>query len=340
MRFSVLAAEQRHDARARLFLRVEHSGVAGFGEVAPQPHELNGDAGLADVIDELRVFVVPQLEQILEREGDVPSWTRVARFAGPRAASNPAVALMEMAILDRELRCTRQSASSLWPEQFATPLLATVSLLDDTTWSIGPGATRVRAKTSSTTPGTLALERLSQLSVPVLLDFNCGASSDADVLEQVRIIGDVALVIGVEQPYAVGNVVDAARLAEKMDVPVGIDEGVRSVRDVGQIVRYGAAQMICVKPARVGGLANARAIILAAREAGLRPYVGGFFESPYARQVHTQLAHNCVEEPSDLAPVLVAFDGYEREIDVTSDGFGVTPSSQMLDASDVLFDVG
>ncbi len=339
MRHAVLAAGQRHDARARLFLRVEHDGVAGFGEVAPQPLGLNGDAALADVIDELRVFVVPQLAQILEREGDVPSWTRVARFAGSRPASSPAVALVEMAILDRELRRTGQRASSLWPARFDTPHQATVSLLDDTEWSISPDVARVRAKTSSVMPTTLALERLRRLRVPVLLDFNCGARTDADVIEQVRIVGEVVSIAGVEQPYAVGNVVDSARLAQLLDVPLSIDEGVRSVRDVGQIVRYGAAQIVCVKPARVGGLANARSIILAAREAGLRPYVGGFFESPYARHVHALLARNCVEEPSDLAPVSVGLEGYEREIDQVSDGLGVTPSSQMLDAADVLFDV-
>jgi o-succinylbenzoate synthase len=339
MRFSVLAAGQLHGERSRLFLRIDHDGAVGFGEVAPQPTELNGDGALADVIDELRVFVVPQLQQILEREGDVPSWTRVARFAGPRAASNPAVALVEMAILDRELHRERRSVTSLWAAQFDTPLLATVSLLDESPWNVGPDVTRVRAKTSSVALGTLALERLRELSAPVLLDFNCGASSDDDVLELVRVVSDVASVIGVEQPYAVGNVVDSARLAEKLDVPLSIDEGIRSARDVGQIVRYGAAQIICVKPARVGGLANARTIVLAAREAGLRPYLGGFFESPYARHVHAQLAHNCVEEPSDLAPVWVTLKGYEREIDVTSEGFGATPSTQMLDASDVLFDV-
>src|SRR5664279_2870130 len=80
-----------------------------------------------------------------------------------------------MAILDRELRLTRQGVASLWPAQFATPLLATVSLLDDAAWKIGPGTRRVRAKTSSAMPRALALERLSQLTVPVLLDFNCGA---------------------------------------------------------------------------------------------------------------------------------------------------------------------
>src|SRR5579863_5137748 len=94
IRIPVRAASERHDERSRLFLVVEHDGVTGYGEVAPQPHDLNGDAASSDVIDEVRVFVLPQLRQMLENEGDVPSWTRVARFAGSRAASNPAVALL------------------------------------------------------------------------------------------------------------------------------------------------------------------------------------------------------------------------------------------------------
>ncbi|HEY5010933.1 MAG TPA: enolase C-terminal domain-like protein, partial [Acidimicrobiales bacterium] len=137
----------------------------------------------------------------------------------------------------------------------------------------------------------------------------------------------------------VGNVVDTARLAEQLDVPVSIDEGIRSVRDVAQIVRYRAAELICVKPARVGGLANARTIILKAHEEGLRAYVGGFFESPYARRVHRWLANSCVDEPSDVGPVEVVLEGYQREVDETSDGFGVTPSLEMLEHGAVLVDV-
>jgi L-alanine-DL-glutamate epimerase-like enolase superfamily enzyme len=341
IRFAVRAAGQRHDERSRLFFCVEHDGVAGYGEVAPQPVALNGDAGILDVIDELRVFVVPQLQQILDREGDVPSWTRVARFAGSRAAANPAVALTEMALLDRELRLTRQSIADLWPAVFDTPLQATVSLLDDSEWDVGTDVARVRAKTSSALPSTSALERLATLKVPVLLDYNCAATNDVDVLEQVKIVSDVATLAGVEQPYDVGNVVDSARLAEQLDVPLSIDEGVRSIRDIGQIVRYHAAEIVCVKPARVGGLANARTIVLEARAAGLRPYVGGFFESPYARHVHRALARNCVMEPSDLRPVPVQLSGYDVEVESADFGVELRPSSQMLEhAGVVLFDVG
>jgi len=173
----------------------------------------------------------------------------------------------------------------------------------------------------------------------VLLDYNCAALDDAQVIEQVRQVRDVAEVVAVEQPYAVGNVVNSARLAEQLGVALSIDEGVRSVRDVAQIVRYQAAQVICVKPARVGGLANARTIILRAEEAGLRPYVGGFFESPYGRRVNQALANNCVDEPSDLSPVDVVTDGYSREVDGVADGFGVTPAPEMLRHAAVLVDL-
>ena len=339
IRVPVRSAAQRHDVRARLFVGVEHHGVTGYGEVAPQPEELNGDAAILDVIDEVRVFVVPQLQQVFEREGELPSWTRVARFAGPRAASNPAVALLEMALLDHELRSTNSTIDTLWPVRFDTPLQATISLIDDTGFVVDPAAARVRAKLSGDLLSPLAVRRLEKISVPVLLDYNCSARNDADIIEQVRQIREVAVVAAVEQPYDVGNVVDTARLAEQLGVPVSIDEGVRSARDVAQIVRYRAAEIICVKPARVGGLANARAIILRAQEEGLRAYVGGFFESPYARRVHRWLANSCVAEPSDLSPVDVILEGYAREVEPVGGGFGLRPSSEMLERGAVLVDV-
>jgi hypothetical protein len=95
-----------------------------------------------------------------------------------------------------------------------------------------------------------------------------------------------------------------------------------------------------VKPARVGGVANARTIILRAREAGLRPYLGGFFESPYARQVNRSLAQSCVDEPSDLGPVDVVTEGYASEVDVVDGAFGVSPSAEMLARGAVLMDLG
>jgi O-succinylbenzoate synthase len=329
----ISAAHQRHDVRTRIFLEVDFDGVVGYGEVAPQSTALNGDPGIEEVLEEVQNLVLPQLRQIVNREGALPSWSRVARFAGPRSASNPAVGLVEMALLDRELRAMGSSIEDLWTPVFDTPRQATASLVADDEWVIGEDVVRLRVKTGPGTPSDVALERLSQVRVPVLLDFNCSATSDVEVIEQVRMVSSVARLDAVEQPYAPGNVVDHARLAEQLDVAMSIDEGIRTPRDIDQIVRYRAATIVCVKPARVGGLANARTMIARAREAGLRPYLGGFFESPYARHVHRALARSAVDQPSDLTPVALMLSGYDNEVQYRNGGFGVVPDPVMLDNS-------
>jgi O-succinylbenzoate synthase len=328
----VRAASERHDVRSRLYLRVEDAGICGFGEVAPQSTALNGDASIDEVQDELTTHVLDQLMAVTRREGKPPSWTRVSRFAGSRPASTFAVALAEMAVLDRELRATGADVRALWPARFSTPVMSTVSVLDDDQpWVIDLDAKRVRVKSA---PGSLArsnLDRLHALHVPILLDFNCSASTADEVLAQVREVARVATIAAVEQPFAAGNVVDHALLAERLEVDLSMDEGVRSARDLEQIERYQAASLVCVKPARVGGLANARTMIERARELGLRPYLGGFFESPFARSVHRILAEHCVEEPSDLA--FVALDARESADEARSvaDGLGWEPAAALLD---------
>ena len=337
LRFALDAAHQRHDRRSRLFLQVQRDDVDGFGEVAPQPTALNGDPSLDEVVDELRDFVVPMLASIERREGALPSWTRVARFAGPRPASNTAVALVEMALADHELRRTNVAVSEVWPELYDTPSQATVSVLDESDeWHVDSHVARLRVKTSSSVPHGWALERLSRVTTPVLLDFNCSAQSDDDVVQQARIVGEVCDLVAIEQPYAAGNVVDHARLAGQLGLAISVDEGVRSLRDVAQLARYGAARMICVKPSRVGGLANARTIVAAAHEAGLKPYIGGFFESPFARRVNAQLARSCVLEPSDLDVVEIRDQAYDHETDPVADGFLWRPSAAMLGQCDVV----
>jgi L-alanine-DL-glutamate epimerase-like enolase superfamily enzyme len=336
----VTAAAQRHDARTRLFLRVEHGGVMGFGEIDPQPFSLNGDPGFSEVVQELDGVVLLQVQGAFEREGGLPSWTRIARFAGSRPGSSPAVCLVEMALLDRELRAQGRSILSLWPAVFDTPVQSTVSLLDDEEWVVDPGVARLRVKTSPGAISAFAMKRLAALRVPVLLDFNCSATSDADVIGQLAQIGDAADVAGVEQPFAPGNVVDHARLAEQIAVPLSIDEGIRNVRDLEQVVRYSAASIVCVKPARVGGYANARTIIARSKELGLRPYLGGFFESPFARRVNRLFAQHSISEPSDIGLVETMEGAVQRQLESVPGGFETVPSKDFLDSVTLIASFG
>lgn len=319
--YPIQASFETHAQRPRLFLRVEHDGVVGVGEISPQPRPLHGDPGLDDVLNALRGALV-RLQGVTQREGDLPHWSRVARLGSASPRDNAAYALIEMALLDREMRRDAVLVEDLWSAIIATPEQGTVSILDDEDWIVNEETQRVRVKCAPGALSALAQRRLSELRVPILLDFNCSAMRDEEVLELVEAVSRHVSVDAVEQPYAVGNVVDHARLAARLDVALSLDEGVRSLRDLTQIVNYGAATMVCVKPARVGGLANARTLITRAQGLGLRVYLGGFFESPYARRVHRALANSCVIEPSDVGDVAV--DG-DVELVATGTSFGVEP---------------
>lgn len=329
----VQASEERHDERSRLFLRLEDDEV-GFGEVDPQPTALHGDPSVEQVIDATRAALA-RLRDVTERDGALPSWSRMAGLLGDTAAERWAAALVEMALLDRVLRAWVMSAGELWPPRAVTPRQSTVSALDDGEWLVHSLDARVRVKTAPGPVSERTLERYSQLSVPVLLDFNCSATTDEEVIDQVAVVSEVATIDAVEQPYEAGNVVAHARLAARLGVPLSLDESVRTTADLTHIVQYQAAAMICVKPARVGGLANARDMIARAHQLGLRVYVGGFFESPYGRRVNRALANGAgVSEPSDLGTV--ALEDHHGEVTTITSSFGVEPAASMLEKAEVL----
>jgi len=327
---SVRAAGEIHSVRSHIFLSIEDQGIRGVGEVSPQSTSLNGDPSVAEVLRELKDLAIPQFHEVCSREGAIPSWTRITRFAGPRSSSFFAVALLEMAVLDYELRKKGQKIPDIWPAAFETPMLSTVSILDTEEWPSTEGAQRIRVKTS---PGEISesqLLRLRTLSKPVILDFNCSALTDDDVISQVAALQDIVDIVAVEQPFAAGNVVDHARLSEQLHVGVSLDEGVRSIRDLEQIARYSAAKLVCVKPARVGGLANARAMIARAHSLGIDAYVGGFFELSYARKVHSHLANATTDQPSDIAEAVLENDQSIPDFVKDDFSFGLLPSAEFL----------
>jgi len=305
----ITASAEVHAARSHLFLEVEIDGVRGLGEVSPQPSALHGDPGFDDVLLELEHFTLRQFAEAAQREGRAPTWSRVTHFAGSRPASYPASALLEMALLDAHLRGQRTTIEDHWPAQFATPIQSTVSLLDDQAWEVHDGAAQIRAKVSTCVVSDAKWRQLADLRRPVLLDFNCSARDLDEVVTLTHVAESFVDVVAVEQPFAAGNVVEHARLAALLDPPVSLDEGVRHRRDLDQIARYGAARLVCVKPARVGGYAQARTMIERAATLGLGVYVGGFFESPLGRRANRALARHSVELASDIGEVaLVAHD--------------------------------
>jgi len=65
----------------------------------------------------------------------------------------------------------------------------------------------------------------------------------------------------------------------------------------------GACSVVCVKPARLGGLGAALSVIERCRRSGVPLWMGGMFESGYARGVNLTLgALEGMAWPGDLSP--------------------------------------
>lgn len=326
LRVPIAGAAQRHETRRHLLLRLTHGGIEGWGEISPQPDELNGDPSVDMVLDELRTIVVPSFIRVVKRESSAPHWFRISRFQGSRPASAPAQTLVEMALLDWTLHRDSAHIRTVWPERYATPTQSTVGINGgavDATGSFG----RVRVKVDEEPLDDAVLSFLATVGVPVILDYNCCEPSLTSVRHHLSQAATVAEIAAIEQPFRVGNLVDTALLRNELSCGVSLDESVRSIRDITHIARYGAASMICIKPSRVGGLSVARACVDAADKLGIEAYIGGFFELSLGRAANRAVAMTSTLSPSDIGPVDFAdADGLWES---TTTGFGLTPAASL-----------
>ncbi|HEX9118469.1 MAG TPA: o-succinylbenzoate synthase [Anaerolineae bacterium] len=94
----------------------------------------------------------------------------------------------------------------------------------------------------------------------------------------------------IEQPLANDDIIDHARLQPQLHTPICLDESILSVRHVRWALDLGACRVINIKPARVGGLAEAIAIETYCRERGVPVWMGGMLESGIGRAANVALA--------------------------------------------------
>jgi O-succinylbenzoate synthase len=110
--------------------------------------------------------------------------------------------------------------------------------------------------------------------------------NDLGRLEQLDDLGLLML----EQPLAWDDLLDHARLQERLETPICLDESIRSVRDAALALELGSCRIVNVKPGRVGGFGSALAIHDLCRENAIPLWVGGMLESGVGRAHNLALA--------------------------------------------------
>jgi len=148
-----------------------------------------------------------------------------------------------------------------------------------------------------------AVVRLVRREFPDLvfhIDCNGGYTlGDLDLFKQ---LDDQGLAM-IEQPLAVDDLIDHAKLQAQLTTPVCLDESITSPARMRQAVEIGSCRYVNIKPGRVGGLTNAIRIHDICAAAQIPAWVGGMQESSIGAAVCTALAtlDNFVY-PADIFP--------------------------------------
>jgi L-alanine-DL-glutamate epimerase-like enolase superfamily enzyme len=115
--------------------------------------------------------------------------------------------------------------------------------------------------------------------VRLRLDANQGWTA-REAVRVIRSLEDADLDVElVEQPVPAADLDGLAWVTARVDTPVMADEAVYGVRDLFEVLRRRAADMVNVKLAKCGGISAARTVLELARAQGMGTIVGSMMET-------------------------------------------------------------
>jgi O-succinylbenzoate synthase len=124
-------------------------------------------------------------------------------------------------------------------------------------------------------------------------------------------IGDLELLkkldrfnlVYLEQPLQHDDLIDHAKLRKEMSTPICLDESITSTDRARQAFEIGAADVVNIKPGRVGGLTESLEIAEVSRRNGGHVWIGGMLETGVGRSFNVALAsHMLIDYPGDTSP--------------------------------------
>jgi O-succinylbenzoate synthase len=307
LRRPVGTADGTHDLRPVLFARVVTDRGEGWGECGALSGGTSVDASLESVREQAVALVVPRLlAASAARGGVVPEAAQLPGITGSGSEERLAGAMLEMALLDAELKTTGQSLGEyLGSAGASAPVGAMVGIpagrdvgallgaVDEVLDPSSGGAARLRLKIA---PGwdvvPVEAVRSRHPSLLLLADANGAYRATTDGPESSRRLAalepfDLACV---EQPFPASDLVSHAQLTAELGIAVCLDESLTSLRHVEDALRYGAMGVACLKPPRLGGLSTALEARNRCVAAGVQVFVGGFFETGLGRSANLALA--------------------------------------------------
>lgn len=176
--------------------------------------------------------------------------------------------------------------------------------------AVDRGARMVKVKIA---PGadTGVLSRLVEVigADRVAADAN-GSYGSAEELADVDSLG----LAYIEQPFDAGSTwTTLGSWSTALRTPVALDESIRTADDLEAVAEHRAGRIVSIKPARVGGLVAAAAMVDKAQRLGLAAFVGGMVELGIGRAGALAVA----SQPGCTWPTDLGSSDQYFEVDIT-----------------------
>jgi O-succinylbenzoate synthase len=136
--------------------------------------------------------------------------------------------------------------------------------------------------------------------VPLMADANSAYTpADADRLARL----DAFDLTMIEQPLGQDDLLRHAALQRRLRTPICLDESILDVDRAEDMIALGSGRIVNIKPGRVGGFAQSRAIHDLCMRHGIPVWCGGMLESGIGRAHNVALASlPNFSLPGDLSP--------------------------------------
>jgi O-succinylbenzoate synthase len=275
-----------------LLLHVTTDRGEGWGECVAMSEPLYS----SEFVDGAELVIRDHLWPVLVAAGDIR-----AADAAPLLAhlhGHPmAKAALEMALLDAELRADDTNLHALLggerdriPSGVSVGIFPTLDeLLAQVQGYVDDGYARIKIKIE---PGwdLEPVRRVRELIGPDMgLQVDANTAYERTDIEHLCRLDEFDLLL-IEQPLPEDDLLGHARLAAASSTPVCLDESIVSLQNCADAIELGAAEVVNIKPGRVGGYLAARRMHDLCRERGVPVWCGGMLETGIGRAANAALA--------------------------------------------------
>jgi len=218
---------------------------------------------------------------------------RLERYTGHPMSK----AVLEAAVLDAELRASGSNLHTLFggerdriPSGVSVGIFDSLDvLLEQVQGYVDDGYVRIKLKIEpgwDLEPVRLVRDMIGP-TMPLQVDANT-AYRRTDIAHLCRL--DEYDLLLIEQPLPEDDLLGHAQLAKATATPVCLDESIVSLRTASDAIDLGAAEIINIKPGRVGGYLTARRIHDLCVSRGVPVWCGGMVETGIGRAANAALA--------------------------------------------------